>query len=484
MYDGLVLSEPISHPSWGMLITEAAKQYDMENRSSRESLAVSEASILEACGETAFPEMGLIEQVWETDPISDDEIANHTIAALKSLAFEDVPSGGEVAIGVGSRGIANLPTIVSGVIQGVKDRGHEPFVFPAMGSHGGANAEGQREMLAELGVTESAIGCEIRSSMTVTEVGRTAERDIPVVADANAVEADAIVPINRIKPHTDFDGSVESGLSKMLVIGMGKQRGAKIAHDWAVDWSLRNMVPEITAQLLDELPVVGGVAILEDQRDETTLIEGIPPNGFLDREKELLETAYEIMPKIPFREVDVLVLDQQGKDISGQGMDTNVTGRRPFAIQEPEPETPDIKRIYTRALTEVTHGNAMGVGAADFVHQNLLTEINMPTTLINALTASTTRGVRLPPAVETDRAGLAAALSTIGVVDPTAVRVLRGTDTMHLQRLYASSALVEEARGRDDLRVLEEPSSIRFESGSFAAPSPHETSDGIDSDHD
>ncbi|WP_435181763.1 DUF362 domain-containing protein [Halorussus sp. AFM4] len=449
----------------------------MDANPSRSSLAVPEESIREACGETPLPELGLVEQVWETDPIPEDEIADRAGEAFGSLPLEAVPEGGEIALGVGSRGIANLGTIVAGVVAEAQDRGYEPFVFPAMGSHGGATAEGQREMLADLGVDESTVGCEIRSSMDVVEVGRTDDRDVPVVADANAVEADAIAPINRIKPHTDFDGTVESGLSKMLVIGMGKQRGAKIAHDWAVDWSLRNMIPEITEQLLDELPVVGGVAILEDQRDDTALLEGVPPEGFLDREAELLERAYDIMPTLPFDDVDVLVLDQQGKDISGQGMDTNVIGRRPFAIQEPEPELPDIKRIYTRSLTETTHGNAMGMGSADFVHADLLAEIDMPTTLINALTASTTRGVRLPPAVETDRAGLVAALSTIGIVDPEAVRVLRAADTMHLQRLYASTALVEEARERDDLRVVAEPSPIEFEAGDFAAPSPHATND-------
>jgi hypothetical protein len=385
---------------------------------------------------------------------------------------------------VGSRGIANLADIVAGVVAEARDRGYEPFVFPAMGSHGGATAEGQREMLAELGVDESTIGCEIRSSMDVVEVGRTADRDVPVVADANAVDADAIVPINRVKPHTDFDGTVESGLSKMLVIGGGKQRGAKIAHDWAVDWSLRNMIPEITEQLLDRLPVIGGVAVLEDQHDDTTLLEGVPPGGFLDREAELLERAYEIMPTLPFDDLDLVVFDRQGKEISGQGMDTNVIGRRPFAIQEPEPDLPNIKRIYTRGLTETTHGNAMGMGSADFVHGDLLAEIDMPTTLINALTASTTRGVRLPPAVETDRAGLVAALSTIGIIDPETVRVLRAADTMHLQYLYASPALVEEARDRDDLRVVREPAPIEFESGDIAAPSPCELPVGDGSEHD
>ncbi|WP_224450338.1 DUF362 domain-containing protein [Haloprofundus salilacus] len=454
----------------------------MDRNESRRSLIVPEEPIREACGETQLPELGIIEQVWETDSIPHNKIAEHAAEAFGSLPLDDVPEGGEIALGVGSRGIANLKTIVAGVVAEAKDRGYEPFVFPAMGSHGGATDEGQREMLASLDVIESTIGCEIRSSMEVVEVGRTAERDVPVVADSNAVAADAIVPINRIKPHTDFDGTVESGLSKMLVIGMGKQRGAKIAHDWAVDWSLRNMIPEITQQLLSELPVVGGIAILEDQRDDTALLEGVPPEGFLDREAELLETAYDVMPKLPFQDIDVLVIDGQGKEISGQGMDTNVIGRRPFAIQEPEPELPAIKRIYTRTLTETTHGNAMGMGSADFVHADLLKEIEMPTTLINALTASTTRGVRIPPAVETDRAGMIAALSTIGIVSPEEVRVLRVSDTMHLQRLYASTALIEEARERDDLRVVEDPSPIDFESGDFAAPSPHQTDEPTRSD--
>jgi hypothetical protein len=450
----------------------------METDDTRSSLAVPEDAIREACGDTPLPEFGVIEQVWETDPIPPEAIAERAGEAFGSLPLGDIPDGGEIALGVGSRGIANLATIVAGVVAAAQARGYEPFVFPAMGSHGGATAEGQREMLADLGVDEPTIGCEIRSSMEVVEVGRTADRDVPVVADANAVAADAIVPINRVKPHTDFDGTVESGLSKMLVIGMGKQRGAKIAHDWAVDWSLRRMIPEITQQLLTELPVAGGVAVLEDQRDDTAHLEGVPPEGFLDREAELLERAYEIMPKLPFQEIDVLIVDAQGKDVSGQGMDTNVIGRRPFAIQEPEPDRPEIKRIYTRGLTDTSHGNAMGMGSADFVHADLLAAIDMPTTLINALTASTTRGVRVPPAVETDRAGLVAALSTIGVVDPDEVRVLRVADTMHLQRLYASAALIEAAREREDLRVVAELAPIDFDAGEFAAPSPAEADAG------
>jgi len=302
-----------------------------------ENLAVSEQTVLEACGERALPDVGVIEQVWDTDPISADQISERAGAAVRALALEDVPNGGEIAVGVGSRGIANLATIVGGAIDALDERGYTPFVFPAMGSHGGATAEGQRAMIESLGVTEERIGCEIRSSMAVEQVGETPDRGVPVVADANAVGSDGILLINRIKPHTDFDGTIESGLSKMLVIGMGNQRGAKIAHEWAVDWSFRNMIPESTDQLLEALPVVGGVALVEDQHDETALIEGIRPDGFLEREAALLETAYDIMPTIPFDDVDVLVLDRQGKNISGQGLDTNVIGWRPFALNEPEP---------------------------------------------------------------------------------------------------------------------------------------------------
>ncbi|MEY7851658.1 lactate racemase domain-containing protein [Natrarchaeobius sp. A-rgal3] len=435
-------------------------------------IAVQEETIQRACGSPTLPEFGVIEQRWETDPIPDDEIADRASEAVTSLPFEDVPEGGTVALGVGSRGIDALSTIVEGVVRGVRDLGFDPIVVPAMGSHGGATAEGQQEKLAALGVTEESVGCEIRATMDVTQVGETPERGVPLYFDAIAAEADAIVPINRIKPHTDFDGSVESGLSKMIVIGLGKQRGAKMAHDWAVDWSFRNMIPEIGSQLLDELPIVGGVAIVEDEHDETTLLEGIPPEGFLDREEELLEMAYDRMPTLPFEEVDVLVVDELGKDISGQGIDTNVIGRRPFTINEPEPERPDVKRIYVRGLTPKTKGNAMGVGSADLIHRDVFANVDTSKSLINAMTASTVRGVRLPPVVETDRAGLTAALSTIGVVDPEDARVLRVSDTMHLKRAFASPALVEEARERDDLTVVAEPEPIAFENGAFVEPIP------------
>ncbi|MFB6218200.1 MAG: DUF362 domain-containing protein [Halobacteriaceae archaeon] len=428
---------------------------------------VPEETVLTACGEVDIPRMGTVEQVWETDPIED--VRGAAREAVADLDWSGVPDGGEVAVGAGSRGIANLPALVAGVVAGVRELGYDPFVVPAMGSHGGATAEGQREKLAAFGVTEDAIGCEIRATMETVEVGTTPERGVAVVTDANAAAADAVLPVNRVKPHTDFDGRVESGLSKMLVIGYGKQRGAKTAHDWAVDWSFREMIPEITALLLDALPVVGGVAVVEDQHDDTAVVEGVPPAGFLSREAELLERAADLMPTLPFAELDVLVVDRMGKDVSGQGMDSNVTGRRHYTVNEPEPESPDIKRVYARSLTDATKGNAMGMGAADFVGSAVAEAVDAEKTLINAITASTVRGVRLPPVVETDRAGLTAALATGGVGTD---RVVRVTDTMRLHRLYASEPLIEAAREREDLRVVAEPEPVEFDDGAFVAPSP------------
>ncbi len=435
-------------------------------------LIVDESSLPDLDSAVSVPPLGIIVQRWDTDPISEGRITTAAANAVARLPLSGVPDGGDVAVGVGSRGIANLPAIVSGVIEGLRDQGLEPFVVPAMGSHGGATAEGQREMLGTLGVTESSVDCEIRASMDVTEVGRTPDRDVPVVTDAHAAEADAIVPVNRVKPHTDYDGDIESGLAKMLVIGFGKQRGANIAHDWAIDWSLREMVPSIARQLLDTLPIVGGIAILEDQRDQTARIEGVPAASLLERERDLLSEAEALLPRLPFDDLDVLVVDRQGKDVSGQGIDPNVIGRRAFAINEPAPDSPEIKRIYVRSLTARTHGNAMGMGSADFVHRNVFEEVDPDVTFINALTASTIRGVRLPPVMENDRAALMAALSSIGVRSREHVRLLRITDTMRVERMYASPSLVEAAKERPELEVIGSPEPVTFDDrGDLVGPS-------------
>ena len=433
-----------------------------------EDLIISTDTIRQTCGSLSPPSLGVIEQRWETDPLPAEVIPAHVENAVQDLAFAEIPAGGEIAIGVGSRGIANLSLIVNSTVSTVRERGYEPFVFPAMGSHGGATVEGQKAMLAELGVTPERIGCEIRATMDTVEIGRTPERDVPVVTDAIAAEADGILPINRIKPHTDYEGAIESGLAKMIVIGMGNQRGAKTAHTWAIDWSLSKMIPELASHLLESLPIVGGVAIIEDQRDDTAIIAGIRPDNLLERERELQQRSAAMMPRLPFPSLDILVLDQQGKNISGQGIDPNVTGRRPFAINEPEPPKPDIKRIYVRSLTPETHGNAMGVGSADMIHHDIIREMNSTDTVVNAITAGTVRGVRIPIVLESDEAALTAATATIGVTPAEDWRIVRARDTAHLERLLVSPVLIEEARSRNDLRVVAEPTPISFDdSGNF-----------------
>ena len=436
-------------------------------------LIIDEETVDTATASRELPELGLIEQQWETDPVPPAELADKSAKAVRTLDFSEIPLGGEIAVGVGSRGIANLSEIVSGVIAELDDQGYAPFVVPAMGSHGGATAAGQREVLETLDITEAEIGCEIRATMNVVEVGRTPKRDVPVFTDAHAAEADGILPVNRVKPHTDYDGSIESGLAKMLVIGFGKQRGAKTAHDWAIDWSLREMVPDIAARLVDTLPVIGGVAILEDQRDDTAEIECVPATSILEREQTLLARAEELLPRLPFEELDLLVVDRPGKNVSGQGIDPNVIGRRPFAINEPEPDIPSIKRIYVRSLTDDTHGNAMGVGSADYIHQDILRNIEATDTFVNAITASTIRGIRIPPVLESDRAAIRASLSSIGASASRDVRMMRVTDTMRLETVYASPPLIDQARERDDLHVLADPSPIDFDrNGDVRAKSP------------
>jgi hypothetical protein len=432
---------------------------------------VSEATIRAVCGDVSIPPMGIIEQVWTTDPLCGEAVTDAAVDAVDGLALDAVPRGGTIAVGVGSRGIANIDRIVAAVIATLQSEGYEPFIFPAMGSHGGASAEGQAAMLAEYGITEATMGCPITATMDTVEIGRGNTHEVPVVTDAAAAAADGICVINRIKPHTSFAGDVESGLAKMLVIGMGKQRGAKLAHQYALDWSFREMLPEITAVILAELPVVGGIAIVEDQHDGTARIEGVPPSSLLSREAELLDVAYELLPQLPFDTLDVVIFDRMGKDISGAGLDTNVTGRN-YAVNEPSPPDPTIRRIYARSLTPGSHGNAAGLGQADLIHADLYRAMDIDETVVNLVTSGTVENARIPITVETDWAAIAACISTVGVRTPETIRVLRATDTMQLGRVYASPGLCAAARDREDLRVIRDPAPMRFEAGQLIDPPP------------
>ncbi|WP_414661110.1 nickel pincer cofactor-dependent isomerase, group 22 [Horticoccus sp. 23ND18S-11] len=365
-----------------------------------------------------------------------------------------VPDGARIAIAVGSRGIANLSTIVRATVDTLKAQGATVFIVPAMGSHGGATAAGQRDVLAGYGVTEEAMGCPILATMDVVELPA---RDLehPLFLDRHAAEADGIVLINRIKPHTDFHGRYESGLVKMAIIGLGKEAAALALHRFGVR-GLRDLIPRAAAQLLATGRILFGLAIVENAYEATALIEAIPGNRILDREPILLAVAYRQQPSLPLEDIDVLVVDRLGKNISGTGMDTNIIGRLRIA-GESEPNSPRIKMILVTDLTDESHGNAVGTGLADIITTRLAAKIDHRITYINVATSGFLERGKVPLAAPTDAAGLELALRASGCLDPATARVIRIRDTLHLGEILASPAAVAALGGRDHVTVIGEP---------------------------
>ena len=357
--------------------------------------------------------------------------------------------GATVAVGVGSRGISNIAEIVRGVLEALRHAGAQPFIFPAMGSHGGATPEGQTEVLASYGITESRMGAPIRASMEVREIGR-AECGARVVASVAALEADHIILVNRIKPHTDFFGSLGSGLVKMSVIGLGKKIGAESMHGTASRLGHERVIRDMARVALSKAPVLCGVAILEDQLHETAAIEVIPANQIETREGALLERARELMPRLPFEEIDLLIVDRIGKNISGAGLDPNVVGRGVngylSSLAREGRSAPFIRRIFVRDLTPETHGNGIGIGMADVATTRLVKAIDLKITYTNALTALTPQGAKIPIYFDTDRECIERALGSLAIEDTTAARVVRISDTLNLQRMEISDTLEPEAR--------------------------------------
>jgi hypothetical protein len=388
------------------------------------------------------------------DPPRIDDIEAATHAAVADIpALDELPPGSEVGVGAGSRGIHDMPAVVAAIVAALQDRDLEPFVFPAMGSHGGATAGGQIETLASVGVTEDGVGCEIRSSMAVEVVGHDSEGR-PIYAAEDVLAADAAVLANRVKLHTDFTGDIESGLAKMAVIGVGKQRGANAAHRAALEASFSEVIPERAAVLFAETPVVGGVALLENADERAAHIEGVPADAILDREPELLARARELQPMLPVEELDLLILDETGKDISGTGMDTNVVGRMDV-YGEPEFETPDIVRVYVRSLTEATHGNANGIGLADFVHRDAAAAMDPGDTYVNSVTGGQPERGRLPPVVPDDETALLLSAATTGTADPADLRIARIRNTLEPDELLVAAPVAEQLRDREDATVGE-----------------------------
>ncbi len=361
-----------------------------------------------------------------------------------------VTAGSRVAIAVGSRGIANLEGLVGEVVRWVRGRGGDPFIVPAMGSHGGATAAGQSDVLAGYGITEARVGAPIRSCMEVVELPRGA-CPVPVCFDRLAHEADATILINRIKPHTSFRGRYESGLMKMLAVGLGKHRQALAIHALGVA-GLREAMPAVARQVLAHANVTLGIAVVENACDETMALKAIPAARIPDEEPALLELARTHMPHLPLDAIDLLVVDEIGKNISGLGMDTNIIGRLKIRGQ-PEPETPDIRVILVRDLTPETHGNAAGMGLADIMLRSAFAKIDFHATYANVMTTGFLERGKTPMIAGTDAEALQWAFRMAGMPDPAQARVLRIRNTLRLDRLQASPASVAALRGRAEITI-------------------------------
>lgn len=377
----------------------------------------------------------------------------------KPGAIDQIKPGQQVAVAVGSRGVANIALFTKTVIDAIKTAGAVPFIVPCMGSHGGATAAGQREVLHHLGVTEEAMGAEIRSSMEVVQIDQL-PNGLPVYVDKIASQADAIVVINRVKPHTAFRGPIESGIMKMIAIGLGKQKGAEACHQLGFKYMAEN-VPAMARIMLEKLPIVFGVALVENAYDETCMVEVLPAAQIEEREKQLLEIAKSRLPKILFDQIDVLVIDYIGKNISGDGMDPNVTGRYPTPYAH---GGPDVSKMVVLDLTPETKGNANGVGTADFTTQRLVDKTDLAATYANGLTSTVCAPTKIATTLENDLYAIKAAVKTCNILDYTTCRLVRIQDTLHLGEIEISVNLLGEARKHPDIDILTEPYEWQFNS--------------------
>jgi hypothetical protein len=329
---------------------------------------------------------------------------------------------------------------------------------PAMGSHGASTAEGQADVLAHLGVNEHRVGCPVRATMEAVEIGETPS-GVPVFMDRNAFEADAVVVVNRIKPHTAFRGSVESGPTKMLAIGLGKQKGAHSIH--AAGWGkIHETIPEAARVAVGTGKVAFGLAVLENADEEPYRVAAIPAERLEESEAPLLEEAKRKLMRLPFDDMDLLVVDQIGKNISGDGADPNVTGRYPTPFASGGPK---VERMVFLDLTPETGGNANGLGAADVVTERLVSKMDRPATYLNALTSTTPFPVKIPMTMPSDRAAIAAALAMTAGVSPPEARLVRIRNTLKLRRMWVSEALLEEVEDKERLSVIEAPRPMDFD---------------------
>jgi hypothetical protein len=404
-----------------------------------------------------FPRMFRVKQRFEGPRVSDIPAAVRE--TLQTLHLQEkVKPGQTVAVTAGSRGIANIDRITRSVVDELKLLGLAPFIVPTMGSHGEATAEGQRKVLESYGITEAAMGCPIRSSMEVVQIAEV--KGIPVFCDRNAWGADHIAVLARIKAHTDFTGEIESGLFKMMAIGLGKRQGAEHYHRAGQVYGYAEVFPLVGKTVLQTARILFGLGIVENGYEEVARVLAMLPPALEEGEKALLRQAKGWMARLPFDRLDLLIVDEMGKNISGSGMDTNVIGR-PFV--QKVPDSPQIRRIFVGSLTPESQGNASGIGMADLTTRRLVSQIDTQATYINAITSGVPEGAKIPMAFETDREAIRVALGMIGLTPPEAGRVVRIKNTLHLTELDVSEILLPEVKAHDRLTVVTDPAPLAFD---------------------
>jgi len=362
--------------------------------------------------------------------------------------------GASIALAVGSRGITDLLPIVRSTISFIQRMGGNPFIIPAMGSHGGASAQGQKALLEAYGISENTLKVPVVSSMEVVELP---SNGLPnrVFMSKPAFESDGVILINRIKPHTDFHGRYESGLVKMSVIGLGKHAQAMEIHKFGV-LGLKELIPQTAERVLSTGKILLGLGIVENSCDRAVHIEAIPHDRILEREPELLDLARLNMPSLPLEDIDVLIVDRSGKDISGVGMDPWIIGRMRIN-GEPEPSSPRIKSIFVADLTEKSLGNALGIGLADVISRRLFNKINFDETYENAFTSTFLERAKIPVIAENDRKGLEFALRNCGAVSLEEARIVRIRDTLHIDQLYVSPNIWDTLKTNGKIELISGP---------------------------
>jgi hypothetical protein len=411
-----------------------------------------------------YPLIFRVRQSFDSPALPVSQIPTTVAAELSRLDLgQSVKPGQTVAITAGSRGIANIALVIKAAVEHFKSLGAQPFIVPAMGSHGGGTAEGQRGLIEGYGVTGEYCGCPIRASMETVIVCQAAE-GFPVHFDKHAFGADHVLVVGRVKPHTNFVGDIESGLMKMMLIGLGKHEGAKIYHRAIMNYSFGQIVRSVAREVLAKCRVVAGIGIVENAYDQTAKIQAVAPSEFEDREKELLVLAKQWIPRLPFKTADILLLDQIGKNISGAGMDTNVVGRKFNDHVAAEHEWPKIKRIIVRDLTEATHGNATGIGMSEFCRSRCIEKMDVKITRINCLTGGHPTAAMPPLDYPSDRECLDAALPTIGLTEPPQAKLMWAHNTLDVAEVECGVAYLNEARERKDLEIVKDPRPMPFDS--------------------